>query len=86
MMSTWQNKAIQHAQIDREELKHTRFAFASNPCRTYSHVNSSPRAPTQRGASLCRTESAKAHPDNKRQVTNRKHDEHVEIIALCIHR
>lgn len=27
-----------------------------------SQVNSGPRAPTQRGASLCKTESAKAHP------------------------
>lgn len=40
----------------------TRFAFASRPWKIYSHVNSNPLAPTQRGASRCRTESAKAHP------------------------
>jgi hypothetical protein len=29
-----------------------------------SHVNSSPLAPIHRGASRCRTESAKAQPEN----------------------
>jgi len=53
---------------DQQENRRTRFAFASRPCSMKSHVNSSPLAPTQRGASLCKTESAKAHPANEKIV------------------
>ena len=50
-----------------EEL--TRFAFASRPWNINSHVNSNPLAPIQRGASLCRTESAKAQPANDHKTS-----------------
>lgn len=55
-------KIAMHIFQSKGKRNYTRLAFASRPCRTYSHVNSNPLAPTHRGANLCRTESAKAHP------------------------
>lgn len=39
-----------------------------------SHVNSSPRAPTHKGNSLCKAESANAHPINREKQISERHE------------
>lgn len=57
----------------------TKFALASRPCKMYSQVNSNPLAPTQRGASLCSTESANAQPAT-REMTPTNEDWRSRIV------